>query len=104
VPDTVVGDQVMATILLHEGRSFDPDGFLSFLEGEEDLGTKWTPKYIRVTDELPETATSKVMKRVLRTEAWHCDEPVWWRPTKDSPYRRLEPADIEELDRLIAER
>ena len=104
VPDTVVGDQVMATILLHEGRSFDPDGFLSFLEGEEDLGTKWAPKYIRVTDELPETATSKVMKRVLRTEAWHCDEPVWWRPTKDSPYRRLEPADIEELDRLIAER
>ena len=44
------------------------------------------------------------MKRVLRNEAWHCDEPVWWRPAKDSPYRRLEPADIEELDRLIAAR
>ena len=26
VPDTVVGDQVMATLLLREGRAFDPDG------------------------------------------------------------------------------
>ena len=104
VPDTVVGDQVMATVLLHEGRSFDPGGFQAFLDGEEDLGTKWAPKYFRVTDELPETATTKVMKRVLRTESWHCDEPVWWRPLKDGPYRRLEAADIEELDRLIAER
>ncbi|HEY5110562.1 MAG TPA: AMP-binding protein [Acidimicrobiales bacterium] len=104
VPDTVVGDQVMATVLLHEGRSFDPDGFQAFLDGEEDLGTKWAPKYFRVTDKLPETATTKVMKRVLRTESWHCDEPVWWRPAKGAPYRRLEAADIVELDRQIAER
>ena len=104
VPDTVVGDQVMATVLLHEGRSFDPDGFHAFLDGEEDLGTKWAPKFFRVTDQLPETATTKVVKRVLRTESWHCDDPIWWRPTKDAPYRRLETADIEELDRLIAER
>ena len=27
VPDTVVGDQVMATLLLHDGRDFDPEGF-----------------------------------------------------------------------------
>jgi len=104
VPDTVVGDQVMATLLLHEGRTFDPEGFLDFLDGEQDLGTKWAPKYVRVTDQLPETATTKVMKRVLRNEAWHCDEPVWWRAAKGAPYRRLEPTDIEELDRLIAER
>jgi fatty-acyl-CoA synthase len=104
VPDTVVGDQVMATVLLHEGRSFDPDGFQAFLDGEEDLGTKWAPKYFRVTDQLPETATTKVMKRVLRTESWHCAEPVWWRPAKGAPYRRLETTDIEELDRVIAGR
>jgi fatty-acyl-CoA synthase len=104
VPDTVVGDQVMATLLLREGRMFDPDGFVAFLVGEEDLGTKWAPRYVRVTGSLPETATSKVLKRVLRTEGWHCDEPIWWRPEKDAPYRRLEPADIEELDRIIADR
>jgi len=104
VPDTVVGDQVMATLLLHEGRTFDPDGFARFLEGEEDLGTKWAPRYVAVTDSLPVTATSKVLKRVLRNEGWHCAEPVWWRPEKDAPYRRLEPADIEKLDLIIAER
>ncbi len=104
VPDTVVGDQVMATLLLHEGRSFDPDGFEAFLAGEEDLGTKWAPRFVRVTDKLPETATTKVVKRVLRNEAWHCEEPVWWRPTKDAPYRRLTPDDIDDLDRTIAER
>ena len=104
VPDTVVGDQVMATLLFHEGTSFDADGFEAFLAGEEDLGTKWAPRFVRVTDKLPETATTKVVKRVLRNEAWHCEEPVWWRPTKDAPYRRLTPDDIDELDRAIAER
>jgi fatty-acyl-CoA synthase len=104
VPDTVVGDQVMATLLLREGRTFDPEGFSQFLAGEEDLGTKWAPRYVAVTDSLPETATTKVLKRVLRNEGWHCAEPVWWRPEKDAPYRRLEPADIEKLDLIIAER
>ena len=104
VPDTVVGDQVMATLLLRQGSAFDPDGFLAFLEGEEDLGTKWGPRFVRLTDQLPETATTKVMKRVLRNEAWRCDEPVWWRPAKGAPYRRLEPEDADELDRLVAAR
>ncbi|HVC66388.1 MAG TPA: AMP-binding protein [Acidimicrobiales bacterium] len=104
VPDTVVGDQVMATLLLHEGRAFDPVGFADFLAGEEDLGTKWAPRYVRVTGALPVTATTKVLKRVLRNEGWHCDDPVWWRPEKDGPYRRLEPSDVEGLDRIIAER
>ncbi len=104
VPDTVVGDQVMATLLLHDGRSFDPEGFEAFLSGEEDLGTKWAPRFVRVTDKLPETATTKVVKRVLRNEAWHCEEPVWWQPAKDAAYRRLTADDIDELDRVIAER
>ncbi len=104
VPDTVVGDQVMATLLLHEGRTFDPRSFVAFLEAEEDLGTKWAPRFVRVTDRLPETATTKVVKRVLRNEAWRCDEPVWWRPAKDAPYRRLTSEDADELDRAIAER
>jgi len=104
VPDTVVGDQVMATLLLHEGASFDPASFAAFLEGEEDLGTKWAPRFVRITDRLPETATSKVVKRVLRNQAWNCDEPVWWRSAKEAPYRRLTAEDTEELDRAIAER
>ena len=104
VPDTVVGDQVMATLLLHEGRTFDPEAFGQFLAGESDMGTKWSPKYIRITDELPVTATTKVLKRVLRNEGWRCTETVWWRPTKDAGYQVLTEADADELDRIVAER
>jgi len=104
VPDTSVGDQVMATVLLHPGASFDPIGFADFLAGEADLGTKWAPRYVRVTDDLPETATTKVLKRVLRNESWRCPEPVWWRPEKDAPYRLLTNADADALDRAVAER
>ncbi len=104
VPDTVVGDQVMATLQLHDGRGFDPERFVAFLHGEADLGTKWAPRYVRITDALPVTATSKVLKRVLRNEGWHCDDPVWWRPERDGPYRRLERPDVDALDEAIAAR
>jgi fatty-acyl-CoA synthase len=103
VPDTVVGDQVMATVLLRPGATFDPQGFADFLAGEADLGTKWGPRYVRITDDLPETATTKVLKRVLRNEGWRCPEPVWWRPEKDAPYRLLEVADADALDRAVAQ-
>jgi fatty-acyl-CoA synthase len=104
VPDTVVGDQVMATLLLRPERRFDPVGFAAFLAGESDLGTKWAPRYVRIVDELPTTATSKILKRVLRNEGWHCDDPVWWQPTRDAPYRLIVQADVDELDRVIAAR
>ncbi len=104
VPDTAVGDQVMATVLLAPGRSFDPAEFAGFLADQADLGTKWAPRYVRVTDDLPETATTKVLKRVLRNEGWRCPEPVWWRPEKDAPYRLLTDADADALDRAVAQR
>jgi fatty-acyl-CoA synthase len=104
VPDTVVGDQVMATLLMRPGRSFDPEGFAAFLAGEADMGTKWSPRYVRLAVELPVTATTKVIKRVLRAEAWNTDDPVWWRPDKSAAYRRLLPADADALDRAVSGR
>jgi fatty-acyl-CoA synthase len=104
VPDTAVGDQVMVTLLLRPGAVFDPEGFDAFLAAQPDLGTKWSPRYVRIADELPVTATTKVLKRVLRAEGWGAHDPVWWRPGKDTPYQRLLPADAEALDRAVAER
>jgi fatty-acyl-CoA synthase len=104
VPDVVVGDQVMTTLLLRDGAGFDPAGFAAFLAEQADLGTKMAPKYVRLTTELPQTATSKVLKRVLRNEAWHCDEPVWWRPHKDDAYRLLTPEDVAGLDEALERR
>jgi fatty-acyl-CoA synthase len=104
VPDTVVGDQVMATLLLRPGSTFDPDGFDGFLAGESDLGTKWAPRYVRIATELPQTATTKVLKRVLRNEGWRCADRVWWRPEKGSPLRPLLDVDADALDRAVADR
>jgi fatty-acyl-CoA synthase len=95
VPDAMVGDQVMAVMQLRPGVSFDPSGFASFLAEQEDLGTKWAPRFVRVTEQLPLTETSKVLKRSLRAERWECDDPVWWRPEpKGTEWRRLTAEDV----------
>jgi fatty-acyl-CoA synthase len=104
VPDVAVGDQVMAALLLRTGTTFDPEGFSEFLSGETDLGTKWTPKFVRIAGELPATATSKVLKRVLRNEGWQCDDPVWWRPERSAGYRPLTADDAERLDEAASAR
>jgi len=104
VPDTVVGDQVMVTLQLRPGATFDPAGFDAFLAAEEDLGTKWAPKFVRITSELPVTATSKVLKRVLRNEGWRSADDIWWRPARGEGYRLLTAADADALDTAVAER
>ncbi|MCU1460456.1 MAG: hypothetical protein JWO37_531 [Acidimicrobiales bacterium] len=97
VPDPDVGDRVMAAMQLRAGASFDPDGFAAFLAAQADLGTKWAPRFVRVTPELPITQTSKVLKRELRREHWECAEPVWWQADKDGRYTRMTPADTATL-------
>jgi fatty-acyl-CoA synthase len=101
VPDTVVGDQVMAALQLRAGAGFDPEAFAVFLASEEDLGTKSAPRFVRIAEELPVTATTKVLKRVLRSEGWRCADPVWWRPAKDAPFQRLTPEDADALDDAV---
>ena len=104
VPDPRVGDQVMAALLLRPGAEFDPAGFADFLAGETDLGTKWGPMFVRVTDDLPVTATTKVLKRVLRNEGWACTDPVWWRPERGGGYQPLTADQAADLDRRVAAR
>jgi fatty-acyl-CoA synthase len=97
VPDPGVGDRVMAALQLRPGTAFDPDGFAEFLAAQPDLGTKWTPRFVRIAEKLPVTETSKVIKRVLRHERWECEDPVWWQPEKSAPYRPMSPADVDAL-------
>ena len=89
VPDTAsgAGDQVMVALETVPGRIFDPDAFAEWLTAQPDLGTKWVPRYVRVTASLPQTATGKVTKVDLRTEAWACDDLVWWRPLDHADVR-----------------
>jgi fatty-acyl-CoA synthase len=104
VPSPEVGDEVMVALLLHDGARFDPEGFVSFLGGQSDLSPKWTPRFVRISRELPSTATQKVLKRVLQSENWECADEVWWRPERELEYRRLDADDVAKLRARFAER
>jgi fatty-acyl-CoA synthase len=84
VPDARTGDQVMAA--LEVVGSFDPEGFAAFLQEQPDLGTKWAPRFVRLTRAVPITSTNKVDKTCLRRERWECADPVFWRPDREARY------------------
>jgi fatty-acyl-CoA synthase len=105
VPDTVVGDQVMAAVQLRPGvESLDPAELAAFLDAQGDLGTKWAPRYVRMSAALPITATNKVLKRGLRAERWNTADAVLWRPEKAGPYRLLLADDAAELEAAVGDR
>ncbi|WIM89043.1 fatty-acid--CoA ligase FadD1 [Candidatus Mycobacterium wuenschmannii] len=64
IRDTV-GDQVMAAIVLNDGQSLTPDEFEKFLATQPDLSPKAWPRFVRINDALPQTATTKILKREL---------------------------------------
>jgi fatty-acyl-CoA synthase len=103
VPDErTADDQVMVAFELHDGAAFDPEGFAGFLDAQPDLGTKWAPRYVRITT-LPAGATNKIDKRPLRTERWATDDPVFWRPGRSGPYRPFTPEDRAGLEARFRE-
>ncbi|VEG57075.1 acyl-CoA synthetase [Mycolicibacterium aurum] len=65
VPDEYVGDQVMAAIVLQDDAKLTPEEFEAFLTGQPDLSPKAWPRYVWIADDLPSTATNKVLKREL---------------------------------------
>jgi steroid-22-oyl-CoA synthetase len=97
VPDARTGDQVMAALELAPGVEFDPDAFVDFLSSQSDLGTKWAPRYVRVVEHIPLTASGKVNKQPLRSVRWQTDDPVWVRDDRDGAYRRMTDADVAAL-------
>ena len=86
-----IGDDVMAALVVRPEASFDAGAFAQFLDQQPDLGTKWAPRYIRISDRLPQTETNKILKRVLVQEGTACDDPVWRRDGKPLDYRPHQP-------------
>ncbi|MET8859012.1 AMP-binding protein [Streptomyces sp. NPDC004579] len=97
VPDPVAGHQVMATLALKEGARFGPSPFAAFLLAQPDLGTKMAPRFLRIVERMPVTATNKIHRVGLRREGFRCADPVWWRPPGEPAYRRLTAADVDGL-------
>ncbi len=104
VPDPDVGDRVMAAIELKTGASFEPGDFEGFMASQPDMGTKWIPHFLRISEALPATETNKILKRVLRRERWECVDPVWWKPDRSLPYRLMRPSDVDALRQAFNER
>lgn len=90
-PDPRTGDEVMCALELRPGASFDAAVFSEFLASQPDLGTKWAPRFVRIVEAMPLTATNKVDKAPLRAAGWTAQN-VWWRPTSELAYKRFSEA------------
>ncbi len=99
VPDPVTGDMVMAAIEMADGTRFDPIAFDAFLASQRDLGTKWSPRLVRVTKAMPLTANNKVHKPPLRADKWITDETILWRPERHQALRPMSDDDKSALER-----
>ncbi len=88
VPDDQVGDQVMAALVLRDGARLEPAEFEKFLATQPDLSPKAWPRYVRINDDLPTTATNKILKRALMTAGASAQGGVLWtRPARGTTYR-----------------
>ncbi len=97
VPDPLAGDQVLAAVELVPEHRFDPADFAEFLSEQTDLGTKWAPRFVRITPHLPVVGNGKIDKKPLRREAWLGQDDIWWRPPRAERYRPLTAQDREDL-------
>ncbi|WP_435770756.1 fatty-acid--CoA ligase FadD1 [Nocardioides sp. SYSU DS0651] len=86
VPDERVGDQLMCALVLRDGASLTPEELRSFLDAQQDLSPKAWPRYVRIADELPSTATNKVLKRELRAQGTDTTDTLWVRGERDRVY------------------
>ena len=102
VPNSDVGDDVMAAVVRRSGAGFKPEEFFDFLKSQPDMGTKWIPKYVRWSDDLPKTPSMKILKRVLRNEFWETEDEVWIRDGEI--YKPLTEADKKEIRKSFAAR
>jgi fatty-acyl-CoA synthase len=89
VPDENVGDQIMAAVVLNEGSNLTAEGLEAFLAKQSDLSPKAWPRYVRITADLPTTATHKVLKRDLAAQGPTAgDGELWVREPRGTRYER----------------
>jgi fatty-acyl-CoA synthase len=82
VPDPAAGDQLVAALVLVGPLS--AEAFESFLAEQSDLSPKAWPRFVRVVDSLPRTATNKVLKRELQAGPL---DATWTRDERGTTYR-----------------
>lgn len=85
-PDDV-GDLLAAALVLREGSGLDPAAFGEFLAAQPDLSPVAWPRVVRILDDLPRTATNKVVKRALGADT--AARETWLREGRGRTFRRV---------------
>lgn len=89
VPDDHVGDAVMVAVVLQDGVELTPESLAEQLAAQADLSPKAWPTYVRIEDDLPTTATNKILKRTLKSEgAVPGTGTLWVREPRSRVYRQ----------------
>jgi fatty-acyl-CoA synthase len=93
VPDDQAGDQVMAGLVVSDDGFFDSATFASWLDGQDAIGPKWRPRYLRLLRDPPTTGTNKIVKRTLVHQKFRLDlvgsDELFVRERGASEYRRF---------------
>jgi fatty-acyl-CoA synthase len=77
--------------------------FAAYLGAQADLGSKGTPRFLRISAGLPVTGSNKVLKRELQTQRWQTDDPVYrWAGRSGPVYTRMTDDDKRSLDAEFA--
>lgn len=74
VPDEVRGQIAKAFVVLKPGEALTPDDLLAFLKGK--IATYKLPREIVIVNELPRTATGKLLRRVLKQKEPAAPQPA----------------------------
>ncbi len=94
----------MAALEVTDPESFDLDEFRDFLAAQSDLGTKSTPRFVRVSGNLPTTGSNKVQKNVLQAQGWRCFDPVYhWAGRGPTEYELMSDTDKDAVEAEFAE-
>ena len=64
VPDAYRGETVKAVVSLHAGAALEPDELIAFCKAR--MAAFKYPRQVEIIDELPKTATGKILRRELR--------------------------------------
>jgi fatty-acyl-CoA synthase len=93
----------MAALELRPDSDLTPLMLDEFLEQQGDLGTKWSPRYVRITESLPVTETKKILKKQLRQQYWQGNDQIWWRPKRNQPLQPMSENDRIHLTNIFSE-
>ena len=63
--NAVYGFTAMLINVLRDEQPLEPEAFAEFLAAQPDMSPKSWPRYVWLADDLPSTATNKILKREL---------------------------------------